>query len=262
MLTYPEIDPVLIQIGPLAIRWYALAYVAGILLGWGYINRLISLYQHSVTKKYVEDFVNWAIFGILIGGRLGYVVFYKAGYYLFNPLEALMIWHGGMSFHGGMIGVVVAAYLFAKSRGIKFFHLQDLIAAAAPIGLFFGRLANFVNGELYGRITLGPMGMIFPNTEGLPRHPSQLYEAALEGLVLFVVLYALIRFRNALKTPGVLSASFLIGYGASRFIVEFFREPDAHLGFVFGAFSMGQLLSLPMIALGVYVLRRVRRAAS
>ncbi len=268
MLTYPSIDPVLFQIGPLAIRWYALAYVAGILGGWWYVLRLIRLtpeptrhraallHGEAITPKHVEDFINWAIIGILAGGRLGYVFFYKPLYYVYHPLEAMMIWKGGMSFHGGMIGITLAAYFFARKYKLRFFKLQDLIAAAAPIGLFFGRISNFINGELYGRITFGPLGMVFPHSDGLPRHPSQLYEAAMEGLVLFAVLYYLTHHRHALKKPGMLSATFLIGYGLSRFIVEFFREPDAHLGFLLAGLSMGQILTIPMVLLGVFILKK------
>ena len=253
-LSYPNIDPVLIEIGPLAVRWYALAYVAGILLGYGYIKKLNARMDAPLlTSKQLEDLILWAILGIILGGRLGYVLFYNADYYLEHPAQALQIWKGGMAFHGGMLGVIAAFYLFARRTKVAYLTLMDLIAAAAPIGLFFGRLANFINGELYGRVTDVPWAMVFPRGGELPRHPSQLYEAGLEGLALFVILYGMIR-SGALQIPGLVGGMFLVGYGASRALVECFREPDAHLGAVLGPLTMGQLLSLPMVALGLFLI--------
>jgi phosphatidylglycerol---prolipoprotein diacylglyceryl transferase len=257
MLPYPHIDPVALQLGPLAIRWYSLAYLAGILLGWRVVRK-----EHArrpipnLTQKAIDDMVAWAVIGIVAGGRLGYVFFYNAPFYLANPMQILHIWEGGMSFHGGLIGVIVAFILFCRKHKIPFFALMDIIACAVPIGLFFGRLANFVNGELYGRITDSPLGMVFPRGGELPRHPSQLYEASMEGIVLFSVLFFLLKYTNARAKPGLLSGVFLIGYAVSRMVAECFREPDVQLGFLFQSVTMGQLLSLPMLAYGLYLLCR------
>jgi phosphatidylglycerol---prolipoprotein diacylglyceryl transferase len=250
-LPFANIDPIAFQFGPLVVRWYALAYIAGILLGWWYARRLIRQWESPVDKESLDDFVLWATVGIVVGGRLGYVLFYNLDQYLTDPIQILVIWQGGMSFHGGLAGVIVAAWLFARRRGFPILAFSDLIACAAPIGLFFGRIANFINGELYGRVVELPWAVVFPNGGPLPRHPSQLYEALLEGLVLFTLLAVLAR-RSALhRKPGLLSGVFLIGYGLARFAVEFVREPDAQLGLVFGPFSMGQALSAPLVVLGV-----------
>ncbi len=258
LLSFPEIDPVIFQIGPFALRWYALAYIAGLILAWRYCRRLALRPPERIGPDAFDDFLLWATLGVVLGGRLGYVLFYKPGTYLENPLEVFFIWHGGMSFHGGMLGVLVAMLLFARRLGVGFFSLADIIAAATPIGLGLGRVANFINAELYGRHAdpdKVPWAMVFPSdpeVPGLPRHPSQLYEALLEGLVLFLVLYLMVR-RGALEQSGLLTGSFLIGYGLARIFVEFFREPDAHLGFILQGISMGQVLSLPMILVGVIV---------
>ncbi|WP_282607652.1 prolipoprotein diacylglyceryl transferase [Pelagibius sp. Alg239-R121] len=250
-LAYPDIGPIAFEIGPLVIRWYALAYIVGLLLAWRYCRWLTGKPPKAVEAIAFDDFLLWATFGVIIGGRLGYVLFYKPAYFLWNPAEILVIWQGGMSFHGGLLGVIVAMYLFTRRHGIRFFALTDIVACAAPIGLLLGRIANFVNGELYGRATDAEIGMIFPqDPTQLPRHPSQLYEAGLEGLVLFLVLFLLVQ-GSALTRSGLLSGTFLIGYGLSRIIVEFFREPDDHLGFLFAGATMGQLLSLPMMLLGI-----------
>jgi phosphatidylglycerol:prolipoprotein diacylglycerol transferase len=257
MLSFPNIDPVVLQIGPLAIRWYSLAYLAGILLGWWYIKS-----EHkkrplaNLTKKAFDDMVVWAVLGIIIGGRLGYVLFYNAAFYAEHPTQMFHVWEGGMSFHGGMAGVILAFLLFCRKYKIVFLSLMDLIACATPIGLFFGRLANFVNGELYGRVTDAAWGMVFPHGGELPRHPSQLYEAALEGALLFALLTWLLKRTSLRDKPGALSGVFLIGYGLSRILVECFREPDAQLGFLFASATMGQLLSLPMLIIGAYLLWR------
>ncbi len=263
MLTYPQIDPVAIAIGPVAIRWYALAYLAGIILGWAWIGRQLAAMQRPpLTKKQLEDLVFWAVLGVMLGGRLGYIIFYNGPYYLANPQEIFMVWQGGMAFHGGMLGVIGAFYLFCRRHELSFWRVIDLAATATPIGLFFGRLANFVNGELFGRITDSPLGMVFPHGGEYPRHPSQLYEAALEGLALFALLFCIARFARAYERPGFLSGVFLAGYGSARFCVEFFREPDTQLGFLAFGLSMGQLLSLPMVALGAYLMIRSRRIHS
>jgi phosphatidylglycerol:prolipoprotein diacylglycerol transferase len=251
VIPFPMIDPVAVAIGPIAIRWYALAYIAGLIIGWRYALWIARQRPSLVPPDAVDEFLTWATLGVVIGGRLGHVLFYQPGYYLANPSEIVMVWHGGMAFHGGALGVVVALFLFAFKKHLDVRALGDIVCAAVPIGLFFGRIANFVNGELWGRPTNVPWAMIFPRADGLPRHPSQLYEAGLEGLVLFVVLFFLIRNPRIRARPGLVSGVFLVGYALARSAMEFFREPDDYLGFlVFGA-TMGQLLSLPMLLVGV-----------
>jgi phosphatidylglycerol:prolipoprotein diacylglycerol transferase len=250
-IPFPAIDPVLIEIGPFAIRWYALAYLVGFVAGWKYTVHLVRTVPVGPTPRDMDDFLTWAVVGTILGGRLGYVLFYNSSFYLAHPLEALRIWEGGMSFHGGLLGVILAMILFARRRGFSPFAIGDVVAAAAPIGLFLGRLANFVNGELFGRVTDVPWAVIFPRGGDLPRHPSQIYEALLEGLVLFLVLFVLARRTELRRRPGIVGGAFLIGYGLCRFAVEFFREPDAQLGFLWLGATMGQLLSLPMIAVGI-----------
>jgi phosphatidylglycerol:prolipoprotein diacylglycerol transferase len=248
-----------LQIGPLSIRWYALAYITGIMLGWWYMRALCRRPPQAMTVRDIDDFVVWATLGVVLGGRLGYVLFYKPGYYLHDPLSAFALWQGGMSFHGGLIGVIVAIVLFARQRKVSWFNVGDLVVCAVPIGLFFGRIANFVNGELFGRPSDVAWAMVFPHGGPSPRHPSQLYQAALEGLVLFAILFVLARYTRALERPGFLGGVFLAGYGIARIIGELFREPDAHLGFlVFGA-TMGQLLSIPVFLAGLYLMMRAKR---
>ncbi len=260
-LTFPDIDPVAIQIGPLAIRWYALAYIAGLLGGWWYLRWLVRRPPHAFSVEAVDDFLVWATFGVVLGGRLGYVLFYKPLHYLNNPLEILAVWQGGMSFHGGLLGVVVAVVWFSRRRGLNLLQVGDAVACAAPIGLFFGRLANFINGELFGRPAPDlPWAMVFPHGGPVPRHPSQLYEAALEGLVLFVVLHLAWRRPTVRMRPGMLFGLFLAGYALARMIVEFFRQPDAHLGFLVGGLTMGHLLSLPMLLAGLLLIAYARRS--
>jgi phosphatidylglycerol:prolipoprotein diacylglycerol transferase len=258
-IAFPAIDPVAVQIGPLPIRWYALAYIAGILLGWQYMRMLTRRPPQAIGLRDVDDFVVWATLAIVLGGRLGYVLFYKPGYYLERPLEAFALWQGGMSFHGGLIGVIAAIFLFAHLRKLSWLKLGDLVVCAVPIGLFFGRIANFINGELYGRPSDAPWAMAFPHGGPLPRHPSQLYEAALEGLLLFAVLYALAWHTRSLERPGLLGGVFLAGYAVARTIGELFREPDAHLGFLAHGATMGQLLSLPVLLAGLYLIWHARR---
>lgn len=272
-MDFPAIDPIALEIGPLAIRWYALAYVAGILLGQWYVGWLDRRHAPSpqpspargegenrpiLTAKIRDDLVLYAVLGIILGGRLGYVLFYNTAYYLDHPADILKLWQGGMAFHGGLVGVIAAFYLLARKHGIRWLALMDLIAAAAPIGLFFGRLANFVNGELYGRVTTAPWGMVFPQGGPLPRHPSQLYEAGLEGLALGVLLFVLATRTRALTRPGLLSGLFLIGYGLARFAVECVREPDAQLGTLALGLSMGQMLCVPMLAVGSWLVAQRR----
>jgi phosphatidylglycerol:prolipoprotein diacylglycerol transferase len=265
-LPFPDIDPVLISIGPLAIRWYALAYIVGILLGWLYARRLIrndALWRGRapLTVANFDDFIIWVTFGIILGGRLGYVLFYNPAYFAANPLEILQVWGGGMSFHGGFAGCVIAVLLFARSAKIPVLSLGDLTCAVAPIGLLLGRIANFINGELWGRPTDVPWAFVFPGAGPLPRHPSQLYEAALEGLVLFIVLAIAVRM-GALKRPGLTIGLFAIVYALGRSFCEFFREPDPQLGFLWGGLTMGMLLSIPLFLAGIaFVWHAMRRPA-
>ncbi|MBO6783143.1 MAG: prolipoprotein diacylglyceryl transferase [Alphaproteobacteria bacterium] len=253
-LPFPEFDPVALEIGPLVIRWYALAFITGLLAGWWYIVWLLRRPPATMTAQQVGDFFSWAIVGVIVGGRLGFVGFYQPGYYLANPLEILAVWQGGMSFHGGLLGVVAAIILYGTRHKVNILSLADLVAAAAPIGLFLGRLANFINGELYGRPTDVPWAVVFPGGGDVGRHPSQLYEAALEGIVLFIVLLVMARLAGARYRPGLLTGVFLFGYGAARTFVEFFRQPDSYVGeggFLFWDITMGQLLSVPIAVAGV-----------
>jgi phosphatidylglycerol:prolipoprotein diacylglycerol transferase len=261
ILQYPNISPVLIQIGPFAIRWYALAYIAGLVIGWRWCLSLADRSPIVMKRQDVDDFLVWATLGVVLGGRLGYVLFYKPGYYLQNPLEIFQVWHGGMSFHGGALGVIVALVLFSMRRGIDVLSFGDILVCAVPIGLFFGRIANFINGELYGRPSDVPWAMIFPHDPlQVPRHPSQIYESMLEGLVLFCLLNALERWTPIRRRPGALSGVFLMGYAVARMISELFREPDSFLGFLAFGTTMGQLLSIPLFAVGLFLLLRARPA--
>ncbi len=259
VLNFPAIDPVLISFGPFAIRWYALAYIGGLLIAWRYCRWLAVRPPQSVSADAFDDFLLWATLGILLGGRLGYVLFYKPGFYLAHPQEILFIWQGGMRFHGGLLGMVAAEVMFARRRGLPVLALADIVAAAAPIGLFLGRIANFVNGELFGRPSDVPWAMVFPRGGPLPRHPSQLYEAAIEGLVLLLVLHLMVR-AGALERRGMLAGAFLIGYAVARMLAELFREPDVHLGFLLGGTTMGQWLSLPLLLAGLALVVWARRA--
>jgi phosphatidylglycerol:prolipoprotein diacylglycerol transferase len=258
LLPYPAINPVLVHIGPLAVRWYALAYIVGILAGWVYARALIaskSLWGGAAPLTVIDfdDFIIWVTLGIILGGRIGYVLFYNLSLFAAHPAQIFQLWNGGMSFHGGFLGCTVAIILFARRRGIPILSLGDITTAVAPIGLFLGRLANFINGELWGRPADVPWAMIFPTGGPVPRHPSQLYEAALEGIVLFVVLNLLVR-RGALKRPGVITGAFAVGYGIARVMSEFFREPDPQLGFLWGGLTMGMLLSIPLMLAGIGIL--------
>jgi phosphatidylglycerol:prolipoprotein diacylglycerol transferase len=263
-LPFPNIDPVLFSIGPFAVRWYALAYIVGILGGWFYARAIVrsqSLWggPAPLTVTDYDDFILWVTVGIIFGGRIGYVLFYNAPYFVEHPLEVFKLWNGGMSFHGGFLGCVLAVVLFARVRGISWLSLGDITCAVAPIGLFLGRLANFVNAELWGRVTDVPWAMVFPGGGPLPRHPSQLYEALLEGLVLLAVLAFVMR-AGALRRPGTVIGAFALGYGIARFFCEFFREPDPQLGFLWGGLTMGMLLSLPLMLVGIAFLWAARRA--
>ncbi len=254
-LPFPVIDPVLVSFGPFAIRWYALAYIFGILIGWAYARAIIRNEGNwggraPLTVLDYDDFVLWVTAGIILGGRLGYVLFYNPAHFAANPAEIVQVWKGGMSFHGGFAGCVLAVVLFARKRGIPMLSLGDITCAVGPIGLMLGRMANFINAELWGRTTDVPWAMVFPGAGPLPRHPSQLYEAALEGLVLLIVLAVLIR-RGALRRPGLIVGAFAAGYALARIACEFFREPDPQLGFLWGGLTMGMLLSVPLLLAGV-----------
>jgi phosphatidylglycerol---prolipoprotein diacylglyceryl transferase len=270
LIPFPDIDPVAFAIGPLSVHWYGLAYVAGIMLGWLYARRLVSdpaLWkdgQPPMTKAHLDDFLVWAAAGIVIGGRTGYVLFYDLPVYAADPWKALQIWNGGMSFHGGLIGSTLAMLIFARRNQIPVWSMFDTVATVVPLGLFFGRIANFINGELWGRLSSMPWAIVFPTGGPFPRHPSQLYEAGLEGIVLLLVLGVMALGFKALRVPGTISGTFVIGYALSRIFVEFFREPDAQLGYLLGTnwLTMGQVLSLPMIALGIWAIVRARRAAA
>lgn len=256
MIPFPDIDPVAIAIGPLQIRWYALAYLCGFLLGWAYAVYITKLDPDKrPNKEDIDDFLPWAVLGVILGGRLGYTIFYQPALYLSDPLEILKVWHGGMSFHGGALGVIAALFIFSWKRNIYLLRLSDTICATVPIGLCLGRLANFINGELFGRAAPAelPWAMVFPRGGDVPRHPSQIYESLLEGVVLFAILFVLVRISKTRNMPGIVTGVFLAGYGVARFTVEYFREPDFHLGLIGGIASMGQILSLPMILLGTGV---------
>ena len=257
-LPFPNIDPVLFSIGPLAVHWYGLAYVVGILLGWRYArvlagtDRLWFDGRPAMRVSDIDDFLIWGAVGIVLGGRLGYILFYDFAAFTHNPLRMFEIWKGGMSFHGGLLGTIIAMMVFARRRGISVWSLFDVVAASAPIGLFLGRLANFVNGELWGRVSDVPWAVIFPTGGPEPRHPSQLYEALLEGPLLFFALYLLMFRFGKLQRPRYVGGAFLLGYGACRILVEFFREPDAHIGYLLGGWlTMGMILSVPMLLIGL-----------
>jgi phosphatidylglycerol:prolipoprotein diacylglycerol transferase len=264
-LPFPMIDPVIVSFGPFAIRWYALAYIAGILLGWLYARWIIRNERlwggkAPLTLVDYDDFIVWITIGIILGGRTGYVLFYNLSHFVSHPMEIFQLWNGGMSFHGGFLGCVAAVILFAKKRGIPILALGDITCAVGPIGLFLGRLANFINSELWGRTTDVPWAFVFPTGGPQPRHPSQLYEAALEGIVLFVILAFVVR-SGALKRPGTVIGVFAVGYGIARICAEFFREPDAQLGFLWGGLTMGMVLSVPLILAGIgFLVAAARRA--
>jgi len=254
VIPFPNINPVIFSFGKLSINFYSLSYVVSILLAWFYANQIIKKFPDiKITKKNIEDFVNIAIIGIIIGGRLVYCLFYDPSKYLSNPIEILKTYEGGMSFHGGLIGLGFSSYLFSRKYKINFLTLADILSMTAPIGLFLGRIANFINGELYGRITDVPWSVIFPNSDMLPRHPSQLYEAFFEGMIIFLVLFYLVFRYQILKFYGLTLGLFLTFYSTSRIIIEIFREPDIHIGFIFDRLTMGQILSLPMLLIGIYL---------
>lgn len=256
MLPYPQIDPVLVKIGPFALHWYGMMYALAFLLGWPLLQRRVARWMPDLGEERLNDLLVWILLGVVLGGRLGYVLFYQGGYYLAHPMAMLRVWEGGMSFHGGMLGVLLAGYIYCHRQGVSFLALADIAIPVFPLGLFLGRIGNFINAELWGRVTDVPWAMVFPRAGELPRHPSQLYEAALEGVVLFVILNLL--GRRAWK-PGTLLGVFISGYGVIRFGLEYVREPDAHLGLLALGLSMGQWLSLPMVLVGVALILLPRR---
>lgn len=274
-LPFPAIDPVAVAIGPFAIRWYALAYVAGLLGGWFYARRLAARADLWEPLKRpspidIDDLIVWVALGVVLGGRLGYVLFYNLDAYLSRPMEVFAIWHGGMSFHGGFLGAILAIVALARSRGLNPLALLDMAAVVTPIGLFFGRIANFINGELWGRAAPDfPYAVVFPEAGPLARHPSQLYEAFAEGLVLFVILAVAVR-RLGFRRPGLIGGIFVLGYALARIACEFFREPDRQLGFLFGSsvpllgggITMGMLLSVPMALVGAAMIVLAARGAT
>ena len=259
MIAFPDIDPVAFRVGPVTVHWYGLAYIAGIAFGWLYLHRRVAQHAGDWRRDDVADLVFYAALGAVLGGRIGYMLFYNAAAYLADPLSIFAVWRGGMSFHGGALGLAVAMAWFARSRGRRFLEVSDFLLPAAPIGLGFGRLANFVNQELWGAPTSLPWGVVFtvPAAGGVARHPSQLYEALLEGVVLFIVLDRLSRRR---LPTGSITGWCLLLYATFRCAVEFVREPDAHIGYLAGGWlTMGQLLSLPMLLAGIILLLLARR---
>lgn len=267
-LSFPAFDPVIVEIGPLAIRWYGLAYVAGLFIAWRIARRMAltpALWRNerpALSADQLDDFLFYAVLGVILGGRIGYILFYDLAAVIENPVRALQIWNGGMSFHGGLLGTLLAMVLFARSRAIPLFSLFDVVCAVAPIGLLFGRLANFINGELWGRITNVPWAFIYPPGGPFARHPTQLYEAALEGAVLFAFLMMLVWYARSLRHPGLTAGVFAAGYALSRIFVEFYREPDAQIGYLAGSWlTMGMLLSLPLAIAGCWAIVRAMRHA-
>lgn len=248
MLTYPSISPIALQIGAIKIYWYGLMYVIGFIIAWILAIYLVKDRKNFLTTEQVSDLIFYCALGVILGGRLGYALIYSVDFY-HHPLSIIKIWEGGMSFHGGLIGVIIAFFLFAKKVKRNFLTIADFVSPFVPIGLFLGRIGNFINSELWGRVTTVPWGMVFPNGGSLPRHPSQLYEALLEGLVLFIILWI---YSKKPRPEGRISGLFLIGYGIARIVCEFFRNPDPQIGYIaFGWLTMGQLLSLPMIIIGL-----------
>jgi len=255
-----NLNPILINFGFLEIRWYSLAYVLGILIGWWMAKKIIifKIKDKSITfdTKIFDDLISYIIVSIIVGGRFGYIIFYNLSYYLNNPLDIFKVWQGGMSFHGALIGIILGTYLFSKKLKINSFFFLDIIASVAPIGIFFGRIANFINGELYGKPSYLFWSVIFPEIDKIPRHPSQLYEATLEGVVLFIILISIIYKKNI--NIGLVSALFMIFYGFFRIVAERFREPDSQIGYLFDLFSMGSILSFFMILIGLIILKKAK----
>ena len=252
-IPFPNINPEIITFGGFSLKWYGVAYVVSILIGWRYIL-IISKNTTIISKKNIDDLVIWVAIGIIVGGRLGYSLFYQPSEHFQNPLKILEIWNGGMSFHGGLLGVIISIIIFSKTRKINVLYISDMLAVVTPIGLFFGRLTNFINDELWGRVTTVPWAIEFPSGGYLPRHPSQIYEALLEGLTLYCILALLWHLTDIRKKPGVITGIFIAGYCFMRIFVEFFRQPDSYLGYFFNYFSMGQILSIPFLCFGIILI--------
>lgn len=263
LIPYPAIDPVMVHIGPLPIRWYALSFIGALLSGWAgtrFLYGRVGLWgaRPHASVASMDDLVVYMAAGIILGGRIGYVLFYNLPFYLSHPIDMLTVWNGGMSFHGGLLGAVLAIALFARRAGVSVLSVTDAVAATVPIGIVLVRLANFIKPELWGRPTDVAWAMIFPGSDGQPRHPSQLYEAGLEGILLFTILWIII-YRGGLRRDGLITACFLVGYGLARVVSEFFREPDKQLGYLFHGATMGMLLSVPLILVGLALLVRALR---
>ena len=254
ILTHPSIDPIIFSFSIFNLRWYSLAYILAFIIGLRLIKFFNKKNHNKLSSKSIDDFFIWAVIGVIIGGRLGYVLFYQFEVFLKNPVYLIYIWKGGMSFHGGLVGIIISTFIFTKHKNLSFFLLTDLISLVAPIGLFLGRIANFINIELIGRVTEFPIAIIYPTIDDLPRHPSQLYEAFFEGIILFIILLIIFLKNTQKNTKGALSGFFLIFYGLFRFLIEFLREPDNHIGLFFNLFSMGQLLCIPFLFFGILII--------
>lgn len=251
----PSIDPVILSFSFFELRWYSLAYILGIIIGFYIIKRLNVIKGSLISVKQLDSFFIWAVLGIILGGRIGYVLFYQINIFYNNPIYLIEIWKGGMSFHGGLLGVIISTFIFCRTNNLKFYYLADFVALVAPIGLFFGRIANFINTELIGRPTNFFISIIYPEIDSIPRHPSQIYEALFEGLFLFIILI-IIFFKNInSKNFGLISGLFLILYSISRFLIEFLREPDSHLGLFFNFITLGQILSIPFLLFGIFIVQ-------
>ena len=255
----PSIDPVILSFGFIEIRWYSLAYILGFLLGIYVIKKLNKIYGNEYSNKNIDSFLIWAVLGVIIGGRIGYVIFYQIKELITNPFYLFEIWNGGMSFHGGLIGVIISTFIFAKINEKNFFYLADLISIVAPIGLFLGRIANFINTELIGRPTDFYISIVYPSIDNMPRHPSQIYEAFLEGIILFLILLIYFYRTKNSKNYGIISGLFLMFYSTFRFLIEYIREPDLHIGLFFNIISMGQILCIPFFIIGILIIQNVKQ---
>jgi len=253
-MTVLNINPIAFSFGPFDIRWYSLSYIFGILISWFIINKFLIKHKNDIDSNTVNNLINYLIIGIILGGRIGYVLFYNFEFYINYPLEIIKIWNGGMSFHGGLLGIIISTYIFCMNKKEVFFDLTDLVVLVAPIGIFFGRIANFINGELYGRITENNIGIIFQNGGPLPRHPSQLYEAILEGLFLFIIMFLFWKNKNIRKKQGLLTGIFCVSYSIIRVFCELFREPDYHIGFIIDKITMGQFLCIFLLLFGIFII--------
>ncbi|UCG77828.1 MAG: prolipoprotein diacylglyceryl transferase [Nitrospirota bacterium] len=256
MIEFPNIRPYIFEIGPIQVRWYGLMYLFGFVGSYLLVRKQIKKKGLGISKDVIESLYFYMIIGLILGARLGYVIFYNLSFYIKNPFDIFAVWHGGMSFHGGLIGAVICGVIFVKRRDLNLAVMADMVTVTGPVGLMFGRIGNFINGELFGRVTDVPWAMIFPEGGNLPRHPSQLYEAFLEGPVLFAILWIL---KDRIRADGLMMPFFLIFYGIFRFIIEFFREPDPQIGLIFGTLTMGQMLCSAMIAAGIFIIVRLRK---